>query len=173
MKKYFKSFPPGSAEYVVLHGFYQQKRKRGLSLSFVGIKNPRKAFDFALRFAYFPINGIYLKEADLSQYHCAACGLSGHKLWRSYQTIPVNLLCADCAAIDQKKNISDIDETGRYTGELGKTDQIGWYVPAIPKEDIDDGKIYAYWGYGSMPAPAIIWWLLLPTKKEEFEPTRA
>ncbi|PLX25961.1 hypothetical protein C0580_00915, partial [Candidatus Parcubacteria bacterium] len=54
---------------------------------------------------------------------------------------------------------SDIDEEGLRDSEYGgRTDQIGWRVPAIPTEGF-----YTYWGYTSVPGPGVEWWRNLPT----------
>jgi hypothetical protein len=39
-----------------------------------------------------------------------------------------------------------------------RSDQIGWYVPAIP-----DMEGVGYWGYTSVPQAGIDWWRKLPT----------
>lgn len=159
-----KKYPIGSAEYVVLHAKKQQKRGRGLSVSFCGIKNPQKALIFAEQCAVFPLkDDIYLKDADLSSYVCSSCGASKCKLWRPYQSFDVTLLCAMCAGINQEKDISTLDSLGKIDGDLcGKTDQIGWYIPAVPTEEYSpDYK--AYWGYTAVPGPGVDWWKKLPS----------
>lgn len=94
----------------------------------------------------------------MKDYRCEGCGATGCKLWREYQTFDPRLLCAQCAGTDQGKDVSDIDadgtRAGRYTEH--RTDQIGWYVPAVP---CDDG----YWGYTSVPDDAIARWKALPS----------
>ena len=93
------------------------------------------------------------------EYVLLDCPAAGVKLWRTYQSFHPRLLCARCAAADQDKDISDIDADGlrsRALAELGRTDQIGWYVPAVPCEG-------GYWGYTSVPDDAIAWWKGLPT----------
>lgn len=96
-------------------------------------------------------------------YHCTGCGVEGVKLWRQYQTCAdaVELLCCDCAAKDQDRDISDIDVDGRHTDELGhKSSQIGGLVPAIPTEDES-----TYWGYTSVPQLGVLWWHGLPLRE--------
>ncbi len=108
----------------------------------------------------------YSKREVPPNYKCGKCGATGCKLWREYQTFLEHqtLLCANCAAKDQKKDISDIDAEGRYTldpktfGRAQKSDQIGWYVPAVPTEEND-----SYWGYTSVPQAGCDWWDRLPT----------
>ena len=96
-----------------------------------------------------------------SSYCCAKCHVTGVKLWREYQTVQPQLLCAKDAASNQNKNISDMDEGGRYTDDLGdKSDQIGWYVPAVPDEEG-----IGYWGYTSVPTAGVNWWKQLPNSK--------
>jgi len=97
-----------------------------------------------------------------SGYKCAKCGKSGVKLWRDYNTfLSYNqLLCCDCAAVDQGKDIDDIDARGCRSSDLGqRTDQIGWYVPAVPTQD---GS--SYWGYTSVPQCGVDWWRRLSTR---------
>ena len=167
----YKNFPFSSAEYVVLHGIRQQKRGHNPSLSYLLEKNPRKAFALAESLAYFPENEKgYLSDVSLPEYICTECGGSECKLWRPYQTSNPELLCAICAGKSQNKSIENINDGGMITGEMGTTDQIGWYIPAVPTED---GK--TYWGYTSVPGPAVDWWKKLRTlplvkdKKESLE----
>jgi hypothetical protein len=163
------NFERGSAEYVVLHGQHQIRRKRKPSVPFLGIKNPRYAFEFALEVAYFPNEGGYLAKVNLSAYVCKKCGASNCKLWRPYNSFDVELLCAPCVAISENKSIDSLDKDGYLYGkDTGKTDQIGCFVPAIPKEEFtSDYRIY--WGYCTVPGPGVKWWRnlpSLPTKKE-------
>ena len=149
----------GSAEYIVLHAAWRRSRGQRPSEGFLWAKNPRAALELAERFAYFPEHGEYLSGADLSAYVCAQCGASGCKLWREYQTFSPTLLCAACAAKSEGKDITDIDAEGKRSGKFGdRTDQIGWYVPAVPTEDG-----CGYWGYTSVPNPGCKWWKGLPT----------
>ena len=95
-------------------------------------------------------------------YHCHTCKAHGCKLWREYQTCAdyTILQCAECAAKDHEKNISDMDKDGRYTGKYGiKGDQIGWMIPAIPTVEGD-----TFWGYTSVPQAGCNWWYRLPNK---------
>lgn len=107
------------------------------------------------------------KYADPSSrpdhYVCTGCKAAGVKLWRQYQTFAdhIELMCAACAAKDQKKDITGMTPDGLYP--LGKnygggmTDQIGWLVPAVPTEDGE-----TYWGYTSVPQDGVNWWRILP-----------
>lgn len=92
-------------------------------------------------------------------YVCSNCGKKHIKLWRIYQSLCPDLLCAECAAINQKKDISTMDKNGVCSEELGKTDTIGWYIPAVPDEEG-----LGYWGYTSVPDNGIKWWQSLPNK---------
>ncbi len=76
----------------------------------------------------------YSKSEPPAWYTCSQCGLKGYKMWRDYgDTV---LFCADCAAKDAGKNIDDIDADGKRGIEFGqRTDQIGWYLPAVPFDD--------------------------------------
>lgn len=100
-------------------------------------------------------------NAPPDTYHCRNCGARGVKLWREYQTTAPKLLCCDCAAADQGKDISEITPAGKIpNGRYGTTDQIGWFVPAVPMEGIGDG----YWGYTSVPDIGVAWWWQLPLR---------
>ncbi len=108
----------------------------------------------------------YASAPPPRDYKCAKCGVHGCKLWREYQTFAdyTDLYCCDCAAKDQKKDVSTIDASGRYDsnsehGAGTRTDQIGWLVPAVPTEEGN-----TYWGYTSVPEPAVKWWIGLPTR---------
>lgn len=98
-------------------------------------------------------------------YRCTTCGVHGCKLWREYQTCAdyTELVCCDCAAKSQKKDISSIDDQGRSVcdPELPEMrhSSIGWRVPAIPTEEGD-----TFWGFTSSPGPAVHWWETLPTR---------
>lgn len=94
-----------------------------------------------------------------STYYCQRCGATSVKLWRPYQSFNIRLLCAHCASEDQKQDITEMDDNGTipvYEGRT-RTDQIGWYIPAIPSEEND-----SYWGYTAVPVLAIEWWRRLP-----------
>jgi hypothetical protein len=100
-----------------------------------------------------------------NKYKCGACGASGCKLWREYGTYSAIILrCAPCAAKEQKRDISSIDENGmRLTPEYDwagdrRSDQIGWYIPAVMTEEGD-----GYWGYTSVPPDSVEAWRKLPT----------
>lgn len=106
----------------------------------------------------------YTTAVTPSDYKCQECGATGCKLWRDGGSFfSIELLCVDCAARDQKKDISSINEEGcRLIGQgmRGRTDQIGWYVPAVPQEE----RI-GYWGYGSVPDAGVQWWKRLPLRQ--------
>lgn len=93
-------------------------------------------------------------------YECVRCKASGVKLWRQYQTMldHIELLCCDCAAKDQGKQLVDLQPSG-FWGEM-QTDQIGWLVPAVPTEDGE-----TFWGYTSVPEDRVLWWRELPNRR--------
>lgn len=98
------------------------------------------------------------------KYVCNRCSAFGCKLWREYQTFYPKLLCAVCAAKDQNKDISTLDEEGKIFNSLmhRKIDQIGSYVPAVQVKGEN-----AYWGYSAGGGDAIRdWkaWLALPSR---------
>jgi hypothetical protein len=100
----------------------------------------------------------YLNGKVPAYYVCSTCAATGCKLWRKYQSISIELVCARCAAINQNISIEDINANGDREGVCGPTDQIGWYVPAVPVE----GEI-GYSGYPWPLQPGDEWWRRLPT----------
>ena len=106
----------------------------------------------------------YTSKIPPSAYRCGTCGAHGCKLWREYQTCAdyTELLCCDCAGKNQQKDVSTIDAEGKRETELGRTDQIGWLVPAVPTED---GT--TFWGYTSVSPQGCKWWYSLPTRAAE------
>jgi hypothetical protein len=110
----------------------------------------------------------------MSTYKCATCNRTGCKLWREYS--PAGrlspLLCCDCAGRHEKVDVSDIDAHGRRLDKdkmfrsSSRTDQIGWYVPAVPHDEPG-----MYWGYSEVPADGVAWWRSLPTRPLELEVT--
>lgn len=114
--------PVGSAEYVVTHARWQRSRGRKPSVSFIHLRDPRKALKFAERMAYFPQteSGLYLDGKTPANYKCAHCGATGCKLWRDYQ-VPVDhqrLLCLFCACKDQGEVLTPTEDgAALYTGQ--------------------------------------------------------
>jgi len=173
MKKHFRNFLPGTAAYVIAHAEYSLSRRRNPSIPFRTEKNPIKAL--ALAQAVFGGSSWKVSLVDTSHpvdyskaeipptYKCGQCGAKRVKLWREYQTFlnHQTLRCAHCPAINQKKDISKIDANGMRPSRGGKTDQIGWYIPAVPTEEND-----SYWGYTSVPQNGCEWWRKLPTLPE-------
>jgi hypothetical protein len=104
----------------------------------------------------------YSKTKVPEEYKCTLCGATNCKLWReSYSFTPVTPLCVDCAGKDQKKDVSAMDKAGTMPSDLGgRTDTIGWNVPAVPHEDS------GYWGYTSIPKAGRLWWERLPTRSK-------
>ena len=96
-------------------------------------------------------------------YACARCAAVGCKLWRQSYTMAdaVELLCVVCAGHDQEIYTGSVAADGRRTSDTTgfPTDQIGFFLPAIPTEDGE-----AYWGYTSVPPAARVWWMRLPTR---------
>ena len=93
-------------------------------------------------------------------YRCSECGVRGVKLWR-----PPNcgspLKCARCLTD------KPIDAEGLNEGEFGKSDQVGWYLPAVPTTEGPE----SYWGYTSVPDDRVKWWKELPTYPVAASPT--
>jgi hypothetical protein len=107
----------------------------------------------------------YKENSVPEGYVCSVCGATGCKLWRQYQTFldHIQLMCATCASKNQDEYVADIDDNGRRSSKHscsadGRTDTIGWLVPAIPDEEEE-----SYWGYTSVPMEGVAWWRQLPT----------
>jgi hypothetical protein len=106
----------------------------------------------------------YSSEKVPEAYKCSSCRVHGCKLWRQYQTFlsHIKLHCVDCAGKEEGKDVSDVDEKGRIHDEsVGRTDSIGWLVPAVPTKEGD-----TYWGYTSVPREGIEWWCGLPSRSK-------
>lgn len=90
-------------------------------------------------------------------YTCGACGASGIRLFRKYQTVlsHQSLLCRPCSKIEQGKGAEFERECEEWPGAMQW--QVGWRVAAIPTEEGD-----TYWGYTSTPQEGADWWLRLP-----------
>ena len=101
----------------------------------------------------------YEKGTIPEDYKCDNCNSRGVKLWREDNTFAddTELLCSQCSAKAQKKNVSSMQSDGRYKSDLGMTDQIGWMIPAVPVEGDS-----TYWGYTSVPEKGCMWWRNLP-----------
>lgn len=100
-----------------------------------------------------------MQGTGVGSMECEICGASGCKLWRRYQDFDVGLKCARCVGRSQSVDTSVLDERGTLPlgSGPGRTDAIGWYVPAIPD---DEGN---WWGYSSVPEDRMVWWRGLPT----------
>lgn len=97
----------------------------------------------------------------IEEYKCGNCGKTNCKLWRDV-SLNLHLLCCDCAAKKEGKSVADIDERGFRQSDVvpdSRTNQIGYYVPAIPTED--GGGFY---GYTDVPPASSAWWDGLPTR---------
>ncbi|MDQ5883543.1 MAG: hypothetical protein QG654_457 [Patescibacteria group bacterium] len=103
----------------------------------------------------------YSKVEVPPSYTCRNCGATNCKLWRDFQD-PLEyqtLLCAKCAAREQGKDIASIDANGmRDSTVSGRTDQIGWRIPAVPTESNN-----TFWEYNQCPQAGCEWWKKLPT----------
>lgn len=90
-------------------------------------------------------------------YKCGKCGATGVKLWRGFNSFHVDLLCAKCASKHPTIDISNLDRDGMRIENGERTDQIGFYVPAVPCESGE-----TYWDYTSVPYEGVMWWQRLP-----------
>lgn len=104
------------------------------------------------------MNVKYDSKKTPEDYCCEDCHVTGIKLWRESYTFSPELRCATHAALSQRTDIFDMGEDGKYSSDLGVTDQIGWYVPAVPDEEG-----FGFWGYTSVPEEGVNWWRNLPT----------
>lgn len=167
-KPFTCSFPEGTAEYVKLHGDWRKEQGLEPVAIITGFENYYSAaecYSWACRNAYFPVNGEYLKGFDTSFYACSKCGASGCKLWRDSGFFSFKLFCGICAQKGREKGspLQIPDEKGMFdwycNGEIipPRTDQINGKLPAVPTEDGN------YWGYTSVPNPALNWWYSLPS----------
>lgn len=100
---------------------------------------------------------VKVKSMAAIPYQCTGCGVEGRKLWRQYSTLHIHLLCAECACKDQGKE-NTVGADGRRETDMGRTDQIGNLVPAVPWKEQD-----LFWGYTSVPQEDVDWWRALPT----------
>jgi hypothetical protein len=99
---------------------------------------------------------------------CGNCDATGCKMWREYQTFTPKILCAPCAAAVEGKDISTMDDEGRYVSNFDfmrgrRTYEIGWYVPCVPDTEGN------YWGYGALGRngiDAFEAWIKLPSLPE-------
>lgn len=107
----------------------------------------------------------YSKKETPEGYVCCKCGAQNVKLWRLYQTFLEHqeLTCAFCSGKLEDKDVSTIGSDGLYYSDFGKTDQIGWRIPAIPTEDGE-----SYWGYSSVPLNGVDWWKNLESKPVKY-----
>lgn len=106
----------------------------------------------------------YSSKTTPADYKCNRCGTTSCKLWRETAFSGPRLLCVDCAAKDQKKDISTINELGCRKTEFGETDHIGIYVPAVPTENG-----YGYWMQVHVPDAGCQWWNNLPLRSASIE----
>jgi hypothetical protein len=111
----------------------------------------------------------YASGKTPSTYCCGDCNVTGVKLWRDYNTFlnHQTLRCCDCAGKKENKFgfVEDIDPNGKIDWEfrgqfMGRTDQIGSLIPAVPTEQND-----TFWGYTSVPEDGCVWWRNLPNRK--------
>ena len=74
-----------------------------------------------------------------------SCKRKNVKLWRKYQTLSdyTSLHCLN----HFEKGLVDIYKKGL-------SDQLGWWVPAIPADD----ECNSFWGYTSVPQEKVDWW---------------
>jgi hypothetical protein len=99
----------------------------------------------------------YASNDTPPDYTCKGCDAHGVRLWRAYQTMGSDLLCAECAETRQRKSR---EPAWRSEYAQGRGDQIGWWVPAVPCEEGG-----AWWGYTTVPPEGVAWWPRLPDRR--------
>lgn len=112
------------------------------------------------------------KAKERMSYACAACGKQGVKLWRPYQCSPDDFFCirhfseetddARVGPVDGEQmpppGVEYVSDETLERVKGGLTDQLGWWVPAIPMLETEG----ACWGYTSVPGDRVEWWKGLP-----------
>jgi len=153
-KSAVRQWPIGSPEYVVLHAVWQRSRGRNPSSQFAGLP-PRKSLRLCKTLANF---SLYPRDVDLGAYRCAMCRASGVKLWRMGSSFTVQLKCVTCVCQGEDVDSSTVDARGTVPCDVGygRSDQIGYYVPAVPH------PTGSYWGYTSVSTAGAAWWRVLP-----------
>ncbi len=97
-------------------------------------------------------------------YVCHDCGAKNCKLWMDCRA-PISeqvLLCANCAAKNQEREVSEMNRYGMYPSDFGLTNQIGCYVPAVPTKTNN-----GFCNYLALPQLGKEWWQRLPTFPEK------
>lgn len=100
------------------------------------------------------------------EYACQQCGMTGVKLWREAHAYsgPLVLLCVDCCGKHEGIDPATVDEVGDRVRDDGwLTDQIGWWVPAVPDWDGE-----GMWGYTSSPPDDYERWRKMPIRLIKF-----
>lgn len=108
----------------------------------------------------FDDNPIIVESKQLiksKEYKCETCCKTGVKMWRDY--MGTTLSCVGCTLNNAGLMGVFVDDNGCRETEYGKTDQLGWYVPAI---QVVPG-FEMLWGYTSVPQNRVEEWCKLPT----------
>jgi len=114
----------------------------------------------------FPFHLKHYANVAPYDYECNGCGATRCKLWRLHNKPDIpSLACVDCAAQYQDMELVDLDDAGTHVRAYGdRTNQIGWFVPAVPATD-NAGE---YWEYDQIPEERYEWWEGLPNRPLEF-----
>lgn len=99
---------------------------------------------------------ISYQEPPPEQYKCLVCLKKGVKLWR--HCTKDDLHCRKCAEDDQKKC-----HPKNWTSQVsdGEGNQIGWFIPAVPKESkVNEALIFL--PHAQLSKAGMIWWNDLP-----------
>lgn len=109
---------------------------------------------------------------DSEIYTCHRCGAVDVKLWREAQTLNPMLKCVDCLAewlggTEWAFSVQTINADGtRWHPTRGhKTDQIGWWLPAVQIMSMEPDLVF--WGYTSTTAEDYLRWAALPLRMTE------
>ncbi len=104
----------------------------------------------------------YSSQNIPDSYMCSLCGASQCKLWKTERIDTT--YCVACVARRVKITTEEIDDDGtisdpHYREHPGRTNHIGWFIPAIPRRNKDGG-----W-YTDTPnsAQESLWWRNIPT----------
>ena len=91
-----------------------------------------------------------------TDYKCGHCGVVSCKLCREFNSPSsfIVLRCTSCAEVNQRR-MHEAGWQSLFSQQCD--DQIGVFIPAVPKEDG-----LSYWSYIKIPQAGLDWWNKLP-----------
>lgn len=97
-------------------------------------------------------------ERDPATYQCAECHTNGVKLWRMGSSSHVLLQCYLCVCKKEGVDPTSVDVDGTVPSRMGhgRSDQIGYHVPAVPH------PTGGYWQYAAVDTDGAAWWRAMP-----------